>query len=90
MFVIVLQGMVTRPSFRGRGAAGMLIDWGVQQAERDRCLIGLEASDQGKPVYMRYGFEQVGDLIECDCTPFGIDTPFKMAIMMIDFSAQSL
>lgn len=77
-----LMHMVTRQSQRGRGAAGMLIRWGIEQSERDGVPAYLEAGSAGKPVYEKYGFEQVGNLQELDLSPFGLDIKFSMAHMV--------
>jgi GNAT superfamily N-acetyltransferase len=52
--------MVTRASQQGRGAAKMLIKWGMEQAERHGVPAYLEAGVKGKPVYEKLGFGQVG------------------------------
>lgn len=46
--ILVLMNMVTRESHRGRGAAGMLINWGAKQAEAESVPASLEASVLGK------------------------------------------
>lgn len=80
----LLLGMVTRPSFRRQGAAGLLVAWGVDQARKMGALACLEASTDGQPVYERYGFKQVGEHVRVDCKPFGIDGSFDMALMIMD------
>lgn len=57
----ILMHLVTRPSHRGRGAAGMLIRWGMECAQETGADGFLEAGVQGRPVYLRYGFKQVGE-----------------------------
>jgi ribosomal protein S18 acetylase RimI-like enzyme len=46
----------THPSYRRKGVASMLMDWGVQQADRDGLRCFVDASDQGVPLYKKYGF----------------------------------
>jgi GNAT superfamily N-acetyltransferase len=70
----ILMHMVTRPSQRGRGAAGMLIRWGMQQSEKDGVPAYLEAGTMGKPVYEKLGFVQVGGLLEIDLKEHGRDS----------------
>ncbi|CAO2652742.1 Nn.00g021530.m01.CDS01 [Neocucurbitaria sp. VM-36] len=77
----ILMHMVTHPSHRGKGAAGMLIRWGIEQAEKDQVPAYLEAGVMGKPAYERYGFVQIGDLLEVDLKEFGVDTVFTMCKM---------
>lgn len=73
--------MVTHPAHRGKGAAGLLIRWGIDQAERDRVPAYLEAGVMGRPVYERYGFVQMGDLLELDLKHFDVDMKFVMCKM---------
>lgn len=75
------MNMVTRESQRGRGAAGMLISWGVRQAEAAGVPAYLEASVLGKPAYTKYGFQQVGEAIHCSLRPYGADVVFVLAHM---------
>jgi len=81
--VCILMHMVTRNSHWGRGAAGMLLNWGIGQSERDDGVPAyLEAGSQGRPIYVKYGFEQVGDLRELDLRPHGLETVFELANMV--------
>ena len=77
----VLMHMVTHPSHRGKGAAGLLITWGIEQAEKDRVPAYLEAGVMGRPIYERYGFVQIGDILDVDLKDFGVNTVFKMCKM---------
>lgn len=73
--------MVTHPSHRGKGAAGILIRWGIEQAEKDRVPAYLEAGVMGRPIYERYGFVQMGDLLELDLKDFDVNMKFIMCKM---------
>jgi predicted GNAT family N-acyltransferase len=73
--------LVTHPASRGKGAAGLLIRWGIEQAEKDWVPAYLEAGVMGRPIYERYGFVQMGDLLEVDLKDFGFDTIFTMCKM---------
>jgi hypothetical protein len=77
----ILMHMVTRTSQRGRGAAGMLIRWGMEQAEKEGVPAYLEAGVTGKPIYERLGFKQVGDLLEVNLREYGIQMTFVMCKM---------
>ncbi|KAF2713087.1 hypothetical protein K504DRAFT_461664 [Pleomassaria siparia CBS 279.74] len=77
----ILMHMVTHPSYRGKGAAGMLIKWGIEQAERDQVPAYLEAGVMGRPIYERYGFVQMSHLLEVDAKKFGVDAVFVMCKM---------
>ena len=77
----ILMHMLTRSSKRGKGAARLLIQWGIEQAERKGVPAYLEAGVMGKPIYEKIGFRQVGELMELDLRPFGVETTFVMAKM---------
>jgi hypothetical protein len=40
------------------GAARLLIEWGCKKADEDGKEAYVDASDEGRPVYVRFGFEQ--------------------------------
>ncbi|KAK7187025.1 hypothetical protein DPSP01_005910 [Paraphaeosphaeria sporulosa] len=77
----VLMHMVTHPAHRGKGAAGILVKWGIEQAERDGVPAYLEAGVMGRPIYERYGFIQVGELLEVDLKEGGGEGVFVMCKM---------
>lgn len=78
----LLMHMVTRASHRGRGAAAMLIKWGIEQSEASGVPAYLEAGAQGRPIYTKHGFEQVGDLRRLDLHAYGVDAVFELANMV--------
>ncbi|KAL3425698.1 GNAT family protein [Phlyctema vagabunda] len=53
-----LELIATRPAWQRKGAAGQLIRWGLERADREARRCYLEASPGGKPVYERYGFRE--------------------------------
>lgn len=57
----ILMHLVTRPSQRRKGAAGLLIRWGMERSRESGVPAYLEAGVQGKPVYERFGFVVVGE-----------------------------
>lgn len=77
----ILMHLVTRPSQRGKGTARLLVQWGIEQAEKNRAPAYLEAGAMGQPIYEKMGFRQVGELMELDLRPFGVETTFVMAKM---------
>lgn len=78
---LCLMHMVTRISQRGRGAAGMLIQYGVEMAKEQGVPAYLEAGVLGKPIYEKFGFREVAGPMDIDLRPFGIDVDFPMARM---------
>lgn len=77
----ILMHMVTRASQRGRGAAGMLINWGVEKARVDGISAYLEAGTIGRPIYEKHGFQEIGEPMLLDLRPYGVDMDFAMAKM---------
>ncbi|KAF2648355.1 hypothetical protein K491DRAFT_698978 [Lophiostoma macrostomum CBS 122681] len=77
----ILMHMVTHPSHRGKGAAGMLIQWGIEQAEKDRVPAYLEAGVMGRPIYERHGFVQVGEPLKVNLEGYGGVGTFVMCTM---------
>ena len=87
----ILMHMVTRPSQRGKGAARLLIQWGIEQAERTGAPAYLEAGVMGRPIYEKMGFQQFGELVELDLGTYGVQATFALARMVYhpDRAAQS-
>ena len=77
----ILMHMVTRPSQRGKGAARLLVQWGIDQVEKTGAPAYLEAGVMGIAMYEKMGFKQVGELMKLDLRPFGVETTFVMAKM---------
>lgn len=57
-----LSCLVVDPAFGRRGLGSQLIEWGQQRAEEDGVPVLLGASLQGKALYTRKGFTEVGKL----------------------------
>ncbi|TVY89155.1 hypothetical protein LAWI1_G005798 [Lachnellula willkommii] len=77
----ILMHLVTRASQRGRGAASMLVEWGVERARKDGVPAYLEAGALAIPLYAKHGFRQIGDLLRIDLRGYGVDLDFVMAKM---------
>ncbi|TVY50267.1 hypothetical protein LCER1_G008826 [Lachnellula cervina] len=58
-----LEALATRPEWQGRGAAGMLMRWGLSRVDEEGTEAYLEASPHGKPVYEHFGFREVDRLV---------------------------
>ncbi|KAF7555564.1 hypothetical protein G7Z17_g2041 [Cylindrodendrum hubeiense] len=80
----ILMHLTTRPSHRKRGAAALLIRWGLAQAVEGKVPAYLESGAAGRPIYGRFGFEQVGDLRKLNLRPFGVDAEFELTSMVFD------
>jgi hypothetical protein len=77
----ILMHLTTRFSHRKRGAAALLIQWGLAKAAENNVPAYLEAGVAGRPIYERYGFEQVGELRELDLAAYGMDAKFELTNM---------
>ncbi|KAF2257768.1 acyl-CoA N-acyltransferase [Lojkania enalia] len=56
----VLDTLVTHPDHHRRGAGTLLTAWGCDRADEKGIEVYLEASPMGKPLYERFGFQEVG------------------------------
>lgn len=57
-----LLNMYTRPEFRGRGVAGKILAGLVEKARTLQCRkVFLNASEMGKPLYVKFGFTDVAN-----------------------------
>ncbi|KAE8446102.1 hypothetical protein EG329_012473 [Mollisiaceae sp. DMI_Dod_QoI] len=58
-----LELVATRPEYQGKGAAGKLLRWGIERSDEEGTETYLEASPDGKPIYERFGFQEVDRLV---------------------------
>lgn len=77
----VLDTLVTHPKHHRRGAGGMLVQWGCDEADKKDVEAFLEASLMGEPLYAKYGFERV-KVVSVDLREFGGDE--KMDFIVSD------
>lgn len=68
----VLDTLVTHPDHHRKGAGGLLVQWGCNKADEKGVVAYLEASEMGKPLYERYGFQPV-KTVSVDLKDFGGD-----------------
>ncbi|RAR09394.1 WD40 repeat-like protein [Stemphylium lycopersici] len=54
-----LNQLATHPDYQGRGAARIMLDWGMEKADREGLAVYLDATEKGIPVYERRGFKVV-------------------------------
>ncbi|UKZ83089.1 hypothetical protein TrVFT333_010891 [Trichoderma virens FT-333] len=71
----------TDPDHQRRGAGGKCLQWGTSEADRLGLVSYLEASEEGRPLYEKYGFKEV-DRIVVDLTKWG-GTEDAVAYLMI-------
>ncbi|XXG93882.1 hypothetical protein Hte_000131 [Hypoxylon texense] len=54
-----LSFVLTDPKHQGRGAGGMLVEWGVKEARKHNMIAYLESSESGHSLYKKCGFRDV-------------------------------
>ncbi|KAF2155516.1 hypothetical protein K461DRAFT_274506 [Myriangium duriaei CBS 260.36] len=77
----ILMHMNTRFSCQRRGAAKLLVQWGIDQAEATGIPAYLEAGVMGLKLYKDLGFQEVGDPIIINASAKMIFQMAKMAYM---------
>ncbi|KAL6863674.1 putative GNAT family acetyltransferase [Trichoderma novae-zelandiae] len=78
---VYLKLLHTDPDHQRRGAGGMCLQWGVSMADRLGLVSYLEASEEGRPLYERYGFREV-DRIVVDLSKWGSTEPATAYLMV--------
>ena len=60
----LLNLLGTHPRYRRRGAAAMLVEWGLKRADEEgkKCFVDA-GGEGGEALYRRYGFVDVGELV---------------------------
>jgi len=76
-----LELLDTHPSYERRGVGSQLVKWGTDRADEDGLPAWLEATPTGYGLYIRHGFEGVGDLIS-DLTKHGGQGLYKTVFML--------
>jgi WD repeat-containing protein 48 len=66
----MLNQLATHPDHQGRGAAKLMLDWGLKKADEDGLVTYLDATVIGKIVYEKRGFKLV-KAVEWDRVPWG-------------------
>lgn len=69
------------PKYQGMKIGGALLEWGMRQADAMNARIYLEATVDGLPAYLRYGWEVVQEIM-LDFTRYGGVGSQKFALMI--------
>ncbi|KAI0019415.1 acyl-CoA N-acyltransferase [Xylariomycetidae sp. FL0641] len=56
---VYLPTMAVDPAYQRKGAATLLMQWGIETADKLELPIYLEATDSGYPLYKKMGFEKL-------------------------------
>ncbi|KAL6237493.1 hypothetical protein BDW75DRAFT_78628 [Aspergillus navahoensis] len=59
---VELEGICVHPDYQGKGIAKRLLAWGIAEAERLGVDVYLEATEAGRPVYERMGFQTLKEV----------------------------
>jgi hypothetical protein len=78
----ILMGLITRADQRRRGAARMIMQWGIEKSENSGALAYLDTGVQSKAIYERFVFEMVGETCEIDLRRWGGLTEISIANMV--------
>ncbi|KAH6609892.1 hypothetical protein Trco_003238 [Trichoderma cornu-damae] len=78
---VYLKLLHTDPDHQRRGAGGMCLQWGTAEADRLGLVSYLEASEEGRPLYEKYGFKEV-DRIVVDLSRWGAPITATAYLMM--------
>jgi WD repeat-containing protein 48 len=65
-----LNQLATHPDHQGRGAARLMLNWGMKKADEEDLVTYLDATATGRVVYEKRGFKLVKE-IEWDRVPWG-------------------
>jgi GNAT superfamily N-acetyltransferase len=69
---VYLDVLAVDPSHQGQGIGKALLQWGLDEADRLGLVTFLESTNEGRPLYDKYGFEPTtSDTL--DVTPFGLE-----------------
>jgi GNAT superfamily N-acetyltransferase len=58
-----LHLLATSPAYQGKGAGGILIRWGLDQADKDGVKAYIEATPYALEIYKRYGWKVVDSVV---------------------------
>ncbi|KAL2852065.1 hypothetical protein BJY01DRAFT_100466 [Aspergillus pseudoustus] len=78
---VELIAIYVHPDYQRRGIASNLLKWGFEESERLQLPIYLEATEEGRPVYERLGFETL-EAQPFDARPFGLQEKVEYAFMI--------
>lgn len=73
---IDLKLLHTDPDHQRRGAGSKCLEWGTAEADRLGLVSYLESSEEGRPLYEKFGFKEV-DRIVVDLSKWGVPTEAK-------------
>jgi GNAT superfamily N-acetyltransferase len=85
---IVLQLLAVHPSHQGKGVGTLLLQEGLRQADELGVPVWLEASEKGRPLYRKFGFNDF-KTIEIDLAEWGGEGIDRHVCMLRDVHIES-
>ncbi|KAK4561286.1 hypothetical protein LTR86_004603 [Recurvomyces mirabilis] len=80
----VLTTLATREPYRRKGAGGLILEWGLEQARKAGVPAFLEAAVGAKHLYESHGFKEI-EKASIDCSDSGMPgVVVELAIMRAD------
>ena len=76
---ILCENLGTHPEHHGKGAGSLLVKWAVEEGDRLGLEIYIEASEQGRGLYEKWGFEEVGSFV-FDGSEWGINARERISV----------
>ncbi|GIJ82090.1 hypothetical protein Asppvi_000593 [Aspergillus pseudoviridinutans] len=76
-----IELLVTHPQHQGKGVGKALLDWGARMADERNVRIYLEATPEGYPLYSKYGWRDMEDLV-MDYSLYGGDGKGTFVVMI--------
>ena len=58
----ICDKLVVHPSYRQRGHATSMLEWGQRLSDKDVVDQGVMPSHMGEPLYLNMGYEVVGEI----------------------------
>ncbi|OQE34634.1 hypothetical protein PENCOP_c016G02005 [Penicillium coprophilum] len=80
---IILDLLATLPEYQGRGFGSAILKWGTEKADASQSRIFLEGTPEGVPVYQKYGWKVVEEVV-LDFAQFGGEGHESFFLMMRD------
>ncbi|RAH51525.1 GNAT family N-acetyltransferase [Aspergillus brunneoviolaceus CBS 621.78] len=78
----VLEFLATLPEAQGQGVASGLLRWGLERADARNARVYLEATEEGYPVYRKYGWRDL-EVLELDFAELGGRSERQRWVMMM-------
>ena len=72
---------MVHPDYQRRGVGKLLMEWGLDVADREGLSCRLQATPQGRGLYSKCGFENVGNM-DIDMSKYGGKGIYRYVCML--------